>query len=229
MKRVTVFLLGIILIALTTMSIFLAGTIFDTGKKVDVETYFFQPGNTDLQRPGKPISPDAIGANEMRDLLIKNYITEYFYVLPDVQDAKERLDGKYSLPRTSNVAVFEKWRENTGAEILKLAENNVLRTVNVLAISQEMADSTYWRIDYELKTWKKPNDFSVPPEITTHVIYLNIAYKPGLRDEFDKIVIVDKNGKKKYLEKMSVNDYLEGMNAPISVFKFRVDDVVFPE
>ena len=70
MKRVTVFLLGIILIALTTMSIFLAGTIFDTGKKIDVETYFFQPGNTDLQRPGKPISPAAVGTNEMRDLLI---------------------------------------------------------------------------------------------------------------------------------------------------------------
>ena len=228
MKRVTVFLLGIILIALTTMSIFLAGTIFDTGKKIDVETYFFQPGNTDLQRPGKPISPDAVGTNEMRNLLIKKYITEYFYVVPDVQNANARLAGKYSLSRTSYPTVFEKWRENTGAEILKMAEENVLRTVNVLAISQEMTDSMYWRVDYELKTWKKPNNFSVAPETTTHVIYLNIAYEPGFRDSVSALTI-DKNGKAKYVQDMSVNDYLEGLNDPIAVFKFRVNDVVLPK
>ena len=79
-----------------------------------------------------------------------------------------------------------------------------------------------------VKTWKKPNNFSVAPETTTHVIYLNIAYEPGFRDSVSALTI-DKNGKAKYVQDMSVNDYLEGLNDPIAVFKFRVNDVVLPK
>lgn len=217
MKPTTVFLSGIILIALITMSIFVTGMVFDTGKKIDVETYFFQPGDSQIQRPGKPISPESIGASEMRDLIIKKYVTDYFYVLPDRQDTQNRLDGKTSLRTLSRGAVFAKWQQDTGAKIMEMTEENMLRTVNVLSISQEMTDSSYWRVDFELKTWTTPNDLNTVPETTKHFIYMNIAYEPGFRE-------------REYMpNNISVEQYLEAGNDPVAVFKFRVDDIVFPE
>lgn len=187
----------------------LTGVIYDTGSKTTIDTYFFQPDDNAIRRPGVPVSDLVLGADKMRERLIAKYITEYFYVTPDVSDVTRRREGRTSLRRMSSRDVFNAWLKNVAPEIEDLAKNRALRTVSLVSVAPD-TNNKYWIVNYELRTWHVPNNFASAPDITRGTMYLGITYAPGMRDTVGK---------------QSVEEYLESGGDPASVFKFIVIDV----
>ena len=203
------FLSGLMLMVLMCGALVLAGFIYDTGSKTTIDTYFFQPDDNAIRRPGVPVDDVVLGADKMRERLIAKYVTEYFYVTPDMSDMTRRREGRTSLRRMSSRDVFDSWLKNVAPEIEELAKSHALRTVSLVSLIQD-TNNKYWIAEYELKTWQTPNNFAIKPVINRGILYLGINYAPGMRD---------KMGKK------SVEDYLESGGDPAAVFKFIVIDV----
>ena len=203
------FFSGLMLMALMCGALILTGFIYDTSAKTTIDTYFFQPNDNAIGRPGVPVDDTILGADKMRERLVAKYITEYFYATPDMSDITRRKAGETSLYRMSVRPVFNAWLKNVAPEIEDLAKSRALRTVSLISLTQDQNDK-YWIAEYELKTWQTPNDFATTPVVNRGILYLGINYAPGMRD---------KMGKK------SVEDYLESGGDPAAVFKFIVIDV----
>ena len=193
----------------------LSGFIYDAGKKFNnninsaTEVYFFQPNDRAIERHATPVTDIVLGADQMRNLLIAKYITEYFYATPDTSDVTRRKEGRSSLYRMSTRSVFSAWLTGVAPEIERLAQSHALRTVSLVSVRPD-ADNNYWIVEYELKTWRTPNNFAIVPDIERGTMYLGINYAPGMRD---------------IMNKTSVEDYLESGGDPAAVFKFIVIDV----
>ena len=209
MKKLIMFLSGLLLMVLMCGALVLTGVIYDTGAKTTINTYFFQPDDNAIRRPGVPVSDLTLGADKMRERLIAKYITEYFYVTPDMSDVTRRREGRTSLRRMSLRDVFNTWLQKVAPEIEDLAKNRALRTVSLISVTPD-TNNKYWIVNYELRTWRAPNNFASAPDITRGTIYLGINYAPGMRDTVGK---------------QSVEDYLESGGDPAAVFKFVVIDV----
>lgn len=209
MKKLIMFLSGLLLMVLMCGALVLTGVIYDTGAKTTINTYFFQPDDNAIRRPGVPVSDLTLGADKMRERLIAKYITEYFYVTPDMSDVTRRREGRTSLRRMSLRDVFNTWLQKVAPEIEDLAKNRALRTVSLISVTPD-TNNKYWIVNYELRTWRAPNNFASAPDVTRGTIYLGINYAPGMRDTVGK---------------QSVEDYLESGGDPAAVFKFVVIDV----
>ncbi len=209
MKKLMTFFFGIVLIGLMFAAMFLTGAIYDAAEKQTVEPYFFQVNNQSAMRPGAPQGYAELGNSTIRDMLIKKYVVEYFYANPDTEDIARRVAGQTALRRMSSRTVFDKWTDTEAETIQDIAENKGLRTVRVFDEIYKLDDnSDYWIIEYELKTWREPNNFDVLPEITRGRIFLNVIDAPGVRRDMD------------------VGRYLESGGDPAAVFRFRVDDAI---
>ena len=215
MKSIIRFLSGFLLLAMVCGALVFAGFIYDTGNTFNENTnsaqdvYFFQPDDNATRRPGVPVLDTVLGASKMRDRLIAKYITEYFYVTPDMTEVTRRKEGDTALKRMSASGVFDTWLKNIAPEIEALAKSRALRIVSLLSVTADTNDG-YWVVEYELKTWHTPNNFDVAPEITRGTIYLSIFYEPGMRDTV--------GGE-------SVTEWLETGGDPAVAFRFGVIDV----
>ena len=208
MRKVLLFLAGLLLIVLVFCALGLSAAIYDTGAKTVIEPYFFQPDNNYTRRPGVPATPNDFGDASMREKLIAKYITEYFYVTPDMDAVSKRMTATTSFRRMSTGAVFQKWLDTVAPQIEEMAKARMLRTVSVVDIAP--ASDKYVRVEYELRTWRTPNDFSALPEITNDVLFLDVAYKSGMRD---------------MVGNMTTDEYLESGGDPAAVFYFGIRDV----
>lgn len=209
MKKLIIIFSGLLIMALMCVALILSGFIYDTGEKITVDTYFFQPGDTATMRIDEVLSDGELGADAMRERLIAKYITEYFYVTPDVTDIARRKEARTSLARMSTRAVFADWLEKVAPELESMAQNKALRTVSLLTLTQDV-NKQYWIAEYELKTWLKPNNFAASPDVSRGTLYLGVIYEPGIRDE---------------VRGSSVQEYLESGGDPAAAFKFVVIDV----
>lgn len=207
MKKLIMFLAGLVLMLIMFASLFLAGAIYDTGKKASVETYFFQPDNSFENRPGVPASPSDLGIDKVCNMLISRYITEYFYVIPDVSNVEARMAGHTSLRTMTDNDAFEYWQQNVAPTILEMAEQRKLRLVKLTNVEKAVDEKNYWIVEYDLITWDKSNDLSVQPTVTPGQVYLNMFCNPGMRTEL--------NGQ-------SIEELLEQGKDPASAFKFGV-------
>ena len=208
MRKILLFLAGLLLIVLVFGALFLATAIYDTGSKTTIVPYFFQPDDNFSRRPGVPATTADFGDDSMREKLIAKYITEYFYVTPDVNAVSERMNTATSLRRMSTAAVFQKWLDTVAPQIEEMAKARMLRTVSVVSITP--ASDKYLRVEYELRTWRTPNNFSESPEITRDVMFMDVAYKSGMRD---------------MVGNMTTDEYLESGGDPAAVFYFGIRDI----
>ncbi len=211
MKKLMLFFCSLILIALMFGALFLSGAIYETSNKATVETYFFQPDDSFLRRQATPKALTDISDDELRDMLLSKYITEYFYVTPDVEDVNRRTAGKSPLARMSVVKVFESWLENVAPKIEEMAQKNMLRTAKLISVTPQAGSDKYWRVEYELKTWERPNDLAISPIVTRGEMYMQIVFKPGIRQEFR--------------EHNKVAEYLENGGDPAALFMFGITDL----
>ena len=194
--------------------LFLASAIYDTGKRESINTYFFQTNEWSIQRPGEPVR--ALGMNEttLREMLIKKYVNEYFYAIPDTENIATRTLGSSTLANMSSANVFNTWTNNMAKTIETMAENKMLRTVAIDGEIYKPADGDYWIVPYILKTWEKPNDMTIAPKITRGVLQMNIWFEPRFRE----IIDVGKVLKDSY-------NRFEARYDPAVIFRFRVNDL----
>lgn len=210
MRKLIVFLSGLLLLLIMFAALCLSGAIYDAGQKMAIDTYFFQPNEHYADRVDVPTTPDAIGSVAMRDMLIEKFITEYFYVIPDVNNIAQRTNLKTSVLRIMAPNVFQEWTTKVVPTLQQMAEEKKLRTVSVTNIDKAPDQENYWIIEYELTTWEKPNDFSVLPTVTNGQLYIKLLYEDGLR---------------RPKRKESIEQTLESGMDPSVVFKILITDV----
>lgn len=212
MKKLIVFLTGVILIALMFGALVVSGAIYQTGGKATVETFFFQPNNLFFQRQTDPKSVQDLSSDELRNMLLNKYITEYFYVTPDVDELERRKSGQTTLRSMSTNAVFDAWLKNVAPDIEEMTDKKMLRMASLVSATMEPGSDKYWRVKYQLKTWARPNDLAATPEIKNGEMYMQIFFEPDMREKY-------KNPKEviKYLE--------EKKGDPVALFKFGIVDI----
>lgn len=191
-------------------ALFLAGAIYDAWNKSITQIYFFQPDNLSQNRPGVPATPDDVGETKMRDRLIQKFITEYFYVWPGDTDIERRAGGDGALAWLSLTPVLQHWRETMAPEIQQMSNDRMLRTATATKIYKE-PESNYWSVEYELRTWREPNNPVIAPEIQNGKMYLQIRYEPGIPGS-----IIERG----------IHNVLDAGADPVILFKFGVTDII---
>lgn len=211
MKKLVMFLIGLILLVLTGGAIYFAAGIFDAGSKQTVHPFFFQPNNLSEQRPGLPETPEYMGKSKFMDLLVRKYITEYFYAAPDMENIAKRMSSNGALYLMSSSEVFNEWLNNENQVIQDLAKNKSMRIARVIDKIFQPRGSKYWVVNYELVTWEKPNDFSIAPTVSRGTMYMDIEYEMGMRPN---------------VSIQAIHDYLERGEDPAPVFHFQVKQII---
>lgn len=210
MKKLIVFLSGLIMLALAGAAVYLTGAIFDAGRAQVIKPYFFQPNNLSERRPGVPLTAADMGDAEFLELLVRKYITEYFYAAPDPENIAQRTSGNSVLARMSSADVFNNWNQTVAQDIQELADDKSMRTARVIDKIFKPSGSDYWVVNYELTTWTKPNDFNVLPIVNRGTMYMKIVYEPRMRTTPDINVL---------------HEYLEAGGDPAAVFQFNVIEI----
>lgn len=210
-KKIIMFFSGLAILILTFGMLYFTGAIFDAGTNLTVQPYFFQPNFLSERRPGTPLTVEEIGDTKFLDMLIKKYVTEYFYVIPDVENVARRTLSSSSLAKMSSSAAFKTWLDTEAKNIQELAEAKKMRTVDIIGEIYKPSGSDYYVINYELKTWTKPNDFNTIPSTNRGILYLNINFESGMRTD---------------VSMTQIHEYLEAGYDPVSVFKFQVIEVI---
>ena len=212
MKKLIMFLSGLVLMCLTFGMVMVGSAIYDTASQQTIDTFFFQPANLSTQRIGAPKSIDDLSSEDIRTMLVDKFITEYFYVIPDVKNATARQEGTIGLYRMVSADVFNKWAETIAPEISEMATDGVLRMARLIDMELPVDSEDWWTVTYELTTWPVPNDLSNTPEIKRGVMYIKLAYKPGIRPTM-------------YGEPFDMGKFLENGGDPSLMFMFRVDGI----
>ena len=219
MKKLIMFFGGLVLIALTIAMLFLTSAIYDSVAKTSIDTYFFQTNLQSAMRPGAPETPSEIGETAMREMLIKKYVNEYFYAIPDVENIASRMTTKSTLARMSGRNVFNHWRDTVGADIQALAEQRKMRTVDIDGEIYKPAGGDYWVVPYTLYTWEYANDMNMAPAITHGTLLIEVRYESGVRETMGG----DTFDVGKYL-KDGYNKFESGYE-PAVIFKFSVTNL----
>jgi hypothetical protein len=218
-RKLIIFFSGLVLIALMIAMLFLTSVVYDSAKKSSVETYFFQRNLLSESRTGMPETPDQIGETAMREMLIKKYINEYFYVIPDVEDIANRMGRNSTLAKMSSRNVFNNWLETVATDIQEMANKKKMRIVDIDGEIYRPSDSDYWVVPYVLYTWDTPNDMATPPTALYGTLLMDIAFEMGIRET----VGGDTFDVGKYLQD-GYNRFESGYE-PAVIFKFRVDEL----
>jgi hypothetical protein len=188
--------------------VYFGAVIFDATYKMQIEPYFMQPADLSSARVGRPVPIEKLSDEFIRDRLIKKFVIEYFYVIPDSENVNERIESG-AISRMGTPAVFREWKENVAPGLARLADDNVLRRVIVRDNIRKGGD--YYVVEYDLITYDRPNDTNAVPEIKkNNEIRLRLAL-------FEKKIWEDSDA--------AIVKYLESGGDPSAIFKFKVDEV----
>lgn len=206
MKKLFGFLTGFLILLITFAIVYLSAAIYDTQSSQTVEPYFFRPWT----RPNiaKPKTLDEVGEKALRNMLVQKYVKEYFYEIPSNDDLVVRTSYSGFLNLMSTDKVFDDWKKNIVPELSAMVQNGYMRMVTVSDEIFKPANSDYWQVDYELKTWEEPNNLSATPKITYGTVYLDIVYA-GLHEPIEKVQKKLLNGED-----------------PATMFIFEVQDII---
>lgn len=216
MKKMTFMFSGILLLVTMLGLLFFVGAIYDAEKKQKIETFFFEPIEASRDRIKTPISADDMPDNYLRNMLITRFLNEYFYVIPDTNNAKARADW-HNVDGTPTAlvglagrrSVITKWTETEAKKIIELAEDGALRFVHVDTENITESESGHLVVPYTLTTWTKPNDVLAAPEVWSGNIYLEVTRDPIRVQSTQKTL-----------------DRLERGVDPVAAFSFRILDVI---
>lgn len=216
MKKLFMFLIGVMTLAVVFVAMFFTGAIFDASQRGTVETYFFQGNNYSYQRPGVPETPKQLGDSKLFNLLVQKYVTEYLYVLPEIADIDRRESDKGALYTMSSklTDTFDKWKTNVAPEIRDMAKSGVLRTVSV---DTPLKYGDFYQVEFVLNTWERPNDMDEVPTRQSGVMQFRVTLPATMTDYRPEILQENLNKLHTAIDK--------GLD-PVGVFNFRVSDVI---
>lgn len=214
MKKVLNFFCVFLLLLMTFGLVFVSSAIYDTVPKITVDTYFFQRELDYQNRITDPVAVSEFSDEELRNMLIEKYLMEYFYVIPDEQYIQMRENRQTALWLMSSSKVFNNWLQTVALEATALADAGMLRTARLISATKTPTEGDnipYWKVEYELKTWEKPNDFLQEPNISRGTLFMQISYTK-------QIMKTVRTGK-------SVLEYLESGKDPAAAFSFGIIDI----
>ena len=212
MRKLLWFFTGVLMLASMLGLLFFAGAIYDAESKYTIETFFWEPDAAADARVSVPVSATDMPESFLREQLIARFVNEYFYVIPDVENANMRAefrntDGTLTALRImSYSSVRNNWQKNVAPEIQDLATNGAMRQVEVLGISQ--AETGHLVVNYRLKTWTEPNNVLAAPVVTVGNLYMDVTPDP--------------------VTVLQTQDVLDGLLHgldPVYAFTFRITDM----
>lgn len=212
MRRLVSFLIGLVIMFGVFASLYMSAAIYDTADKVVIEPNFFRAGLLSTEQVGTIKTLSDVQSKKLRDWLVQKFVYEYLYIEPDENNIVTRTSANsmYSpLSYMSTDAVFNKWKTGEAVSIADAAAKGVRRTVSVFDTIVKREDSDYLQVDYETKTWYKPNDMTEVPTTDRGTMYLKVEYKGTVREPIDRV------------QKALLN----GID-PAVVFEFYVTDVM---
>lgn len=222
MMKIKSFLAGILFLITVFIMVVLTALIYRANERSKIKTYLFQMGNNVNERVGDLQNINNISQNDLRNKLIKTYISEYFKVIPGDQYVTTRP----VLSSLSDSSVFEQWKSGTAQQILEMSNKKMFRMAKVTSIevlnnskdnidyaNQTTAEHIYYVVNYDTYTWAQSNDMNTEPMVNSGVIVMEARFKPGLQS------------KDRYGKKINVKKYLESGKSPIGLFMFEVTKI----
>ena len=231
MKKIQTFFTGILLLFVVFAMLVLVTFIYRACDRSSIKTYIFQMNNNANQRTGVLQNINDISAVDLRNKLIKKYISEYFKVIPGDTNPQERP----VLISLSSSQAFEYWKNNELPEIINMSTANMFRmahvdedgiatlnkTGDIDYTSSIRAESVYYLVRYKTITWSESNKMEIEPVKNQGTLYIEARFKPGLISN-ENIKGRDKKGK---YRKMTLREYLENGNDPVGLFMFEVTNI----
>lgn len=218
MNKIKSFFIGIFLLMAIFAMVVLASLIYAACERSSVKSYIFQMENNSNQRVGMLQNLDDMSASDLRNKLIKKYVSEYFKVIPGDKD----IENRPTLKTMSGANAFNYWKTNEAKTIAEMSEKKMFRIVRVrddgIAIYNKTEndndggqepESVYYKVRYYTSTWTESNVLEKEPLYDQGTMYLEIKFEPGLRKTIDG-------------RNYDTRKYLESGKNPAGLFKFRV-------
>lgn len=215
MRKLFGYLIGFATMICVFASLYLASAIYDTSEKIEIQPYFFRLGLLSTDQVGNPKTLADVQHRKLRDWLVQKYVYEYLYIEPGAAniDMRTTPNSVYSpLSYMSSPNAFEKWRQTVAENIREDASNGIRRTVTVFDEILTNESSDYLQVDYETKTWYKPNDMTEVPMVKRGTMYLKVEYTGNIKQPIE-----------------AVQKALRRGIDPSIVFEFYVQDVILDE
>ncbi len=197
------------IILLVFTAVYFTGALFDLSGRNRVNTFVFQPSDLSSSRIGRPVPLEELSDKFVRERLIKKFVNEYFYVVPESGNVALRQRSDSVMHAMAETEVYKTWARDVTPELEDLSNKKILRRVHV--IDPILKPDNYYVVNYQLETYL-PNDFKSEPIVKSGTMYLIIRFEKGIREE--------RAGKP-----FDAGKYLESGGDPSSIFKFRVEEV----
>lgn len=223
MMKIKSFFMGILLLIIVFIMVIFGVLIYRANERSNIKTYIFQMGNNVNQRVGALQDIDTISPDDLRNKLIKKYISEYFRVMPG--DAN--VTSRPTMIEMSSANAFSEWTNGEAKLITDMSAKKMFRMARVpdggIAplhtpddINTKTSDtpkSVYYVVHYETYTWPESNNMNTEPIYDQGIIHIEVLFEPGLREH------------NKYGEKINIRDYLKSNQNPVNLFRFRVTNI----
>jgi hypothetical protein len=198
-------------------AVFIVSLIYSANNRSSIKSYIFQINNASTQRIGALQDINDISAVDLRNKLIKKYVSEYFKVIPGERDVQNRP----ILRSLSTQAAYNQWQNGEAETIAKMSEKNMFRRVRITDADiatmnmpsghnykdAVQAEQIFYSIHYYTETWTESNNMATEPIYESGVLYIEARFKPG----------IDEN--------LNVKSYLESGRDPVGLFMFQVTNI----
>ncbi len=222
MNKIKSFFIGLLLLSATFVMVVGVALIYRSADQLSIKSYIFQMGNYADGRVGALQKLDNMSAVELRNKLIKKYVSEYFLVVPGEQNVLSRP----SLKQMSDSYAYGQWQSNEAEKIAQMSKDKMFRRVYISdadIAAMDMPDgydyynakpdeSILYSVHYITETWPESNSMGVTPIYESGNIDIVVSFRPGIRKTM--------NGKK-----FNIKKYLESGNDPLGLFMFKVTNI----
>ena len=221
MIKIKAFFVGILLLLATFAMVVLVAVIYRANERMSIKSYIFQINNFASQRVGALQKLDDMSAVELRNRLIKKYVSEYFTVIPNEENVSVRPD----LRILSEGTAYQQWESGEAVKIADMSRNKMFRTVEVIDTDIATvnmpegydyynaieAQSIIYEVRFTTKTWSESNAMQISPTYDSGTVYIEARFKPGI------------------IQDVNVRKYLESGENPLVLFMFKVSNVNYKE
>lgn len=216
MRKIQSFFTGIFLLATVFAMLVLATLVYRANENSSIKSYIFQINNSARQRVGNLQNLDNMSAADLRDKLIRKYVSEYFKVIPGDTNVENRV----ALKNLSSQSAFQQWQQTEAKIISDMSEKNMFRTVREVGVATYNKNSgnsndeetMSYIVRYYTTTWTDSNVMGIEPIYDDGILYLEIRFVPGIRKTI--------NGKN-----FDIRSYLESGKDPTGLFQFMVINI----
>jgi hypothetical protein len=171
----------------------LTALVYRASDRMTIKSYIFQTNGFANQRVGELQDINDISAEDLRNKLIKKYVSEYFKVIPSETNVQNVV-----LYNLSTAEAYKQWANGEAKNIENMSAKNMFRIAYVpddgittlnKPVEYDYNDGKYTQLYYSVryytKTWAQPNKMALAPETHQGTLYIEAIFKPGIRNDID--------------------------------------------